>query len=56
VTINLGVSFNEVLNPDLESDFNNNINGDKDRDNENMWFYLVFLILYTIYVVLVFLI
>jgi len=36
VTTDLGVSFNERFNTDLESDFDNNINGDKDINDENM--------------------
>jgi hypothetical protein len=36
ITTNLGVSFNERFNTDSESDFNNNINGDKDINNENI--------------------
>jgi hypothetical protein len=36
VTTDLGVSFNERFNTDLESDFDDNINGDKDINDENM--------------------
>jgi hypothetical protein len=36
VTIDLGVSSNERFNTDLESDFNNDINGDEDINNENI--------------------
>jgi hypothetical protein len=36
VTINLGVSFNKRFNTNLESDFNNDINGDKDINNKNI--------------------
>jgi hypothetical protein len=36
VTINLGVSFNKRFNTDLESDFDNNINGDEDINNKNI--------------------
>ena len=36
ITTNLGVSSNERFDTDLESDFNNNINGDKDINNENI--------------------
>jgi hypothetical protein len=36
VTTDLGVSFNERFNTDSESDFDNNINGDEDINNENM--------------------
>jgi hypothetical protein len=36
VTTNLGVSFNKRFNTDLESDFDNNINGDEDINNKNI--------------------
>jgi hypothetical protein len=36
VTTNLGVSFNERFNTNLESDFDDNINGDKDINNKNI--------------------
>jgi hypothetical protein len=36
VTTNLGVSFNKRFNPDLESDFDNDINGDEDINDENI--------------------
>jgi hypothetical protein len=46
MTINLGVSSNKRFDTDLESDFNDNINGDKDINNKNIYFLLVFLLLY----------
>jgi hypothetical protein len=36
MTINLGVSSNKRFDTDLESDFNDNINGDKDINNKNI--------------------
>jgi hypothetical protein len=38
ITTDLGVSSNERFDPNLqlESDFNNDINGDEDKDDENM--------------------
>jgi hypothetical protein len=36
MTTDLGVSFNERFNTDLESDFDDDINGDEDIDDENM--------------------
>jgi hypothetical protein len=36
VTTNLGVSSNERFNTDSESDFDDNINGNKDINNENI--------------------
>jgi hypothetical protein len=38
ITTNLGVSSNERFNPDSqsESDFDNDINGDKDQNNKNI--------------------
>jgi hypothetical protein len=36
VTTDLGVSSNERFNTDLESDFDDNINSDKDVNNENI--------------------
>ena len=36
VTTDSGVSFNERFNTDSESDFDNNINGDKDINNKNI--------------------
>ena len=36
ITTNLGVSFNKRFNTDSESDFDDNINGDKDINDENM--------------------
>jgi hypothetical protein len=36
VTTDLGVSSNERFDTDSESDFNDNINGDEDINNENI--------------------
>jgi hypothetical protein len=36
VTTDLGVSSNERFNTDLESDFDDDINSDKDVNNENI--------------------
>jgi hypothetical protein len=36
MTTDSGVSSNERFNTDLESDFDDNINGDKDIDDENI--------------------
>jgi hypothetical protein len=36
VTTDLGVFFNERFNTDLESDFDDDINSDKDVNNENI--------------------
>ena len=36
VTTNLGVSSNERFDTDLESNFDNNINGDEDINDENI--------------------
>jgi hypothetical protein len=36
VTTDLGVSSNEWFNTDLESDFDDDINSDKDVNNENI--------------------
>jgi hypothetical protein len=36
VTIDLGVSFDERFNPNLESDFDDDINGDEDINNKNI--------------------
>jgi hypothetical protein len=36
ITTNLGVSSNKQFNTDLKSDFNDNINGDEDINNENI--------------------
>jgi hypothetical protein len=36
VTTDLGVSSNERFNTDSESDFNDDINGDEDINNENI--------------------
>ena len=36
MTIDLRVFFNERFNTDLESDFNDDINGDEDINDENI--------------------
>ena len=50
MTTNLRVSFNKRFNTDLESDFDSNINGDEDIDDENIQFSSS--IFSTIYIVL----
>ena len=36
VTTDLGVDLDERFDPDSESDFNNNVDGDENVDDENM--------------------
>ena len=36
MTTDSRVSFNKTFDPDSESDFNDDINGDEDRDDKNI--------------------
>ena len=47
MTTDSGVSSNERFDTDSESDFDDDINSDEDINDENIYFLLVFLLLYT---------